>query len=96
MIKYAILVRVTVNVIRHSKLINIWRLKTSGKVLFDKLALECEDEILNTTETLHDNKAAICGSNCHFQTISLVIICTLLLASVSIGCYYSYRNKNIY
>ena len=72
------------------------RLKTSGKVLFDKLALECEDEILNTTETLHDNKAAICGSNCHFQTISLVIICTLLLASVSIGCYYSYTNKNIF
>ena len=60
------------------------------KGLFDKLVFACEDEILNTIETIHDNKAAICENNWLMQTMSLVIICTLLLASVSIGCYYYY------
>ena len=55
-----------------------------------KLVLECEDEILNATEALLDGKKWTYEQiNCLIQTISLVIICFLLLAVVSIGyCYY--------
>ena len=31
--------------------------------LIGKLVLDCEDEILNTTETLLDDKKVICGRN---------------------------------
>ena len=56
------------------------------KCLIGKLALECEDEISNTTETLLNNKKVICEKGIH--TILLIIICMLLSAVVSIGCYY--------
>ena len=38
------------------------------KILFDKLLLTCEDEILNTTETSRGNKMKICDNICliHF------------------------------
>ena len=47
-----ILACANVNVIKHVKLMNIWILKIfpCQKRLIDKLALECEDKILNTTE----------------------------------------------
>ena len=62
--------------------------------------LKFEDEILNTTETLLDKKITSCENNCLIHLISLVIIGTLSVAAVSIGCYYYYRrycrNGNIY
>ena len=61
------------------------------KHLIGKLVLGCEDEILNTMETSpHDKKETCEKSNCLIHTISLVIICLLVLAVVSIGCYYYY------
>ena len=68
------------------------------KHLIDKLILECEDEILNTTETLHsDWKRACAKRNCLIHTISLVIICLLLLAFIFCVsgnfCYTEYRSK---
>ena len=55
------------------------------KCLVSKLALECEDEILNRTETLlNDKKVACARNNCLIHTFSLVIICFLLLALVFI------------
>ena len=70
-----------------------------GKRLFDKLILTCKDKILSTTETLLDNKILICENNCLFHFLSMVIIGTLLLAAVSIGCYYYYtrywKNKDL-
>ena len=58
---------------------------------FGKLVLACEDEILNTTETLLDDKKVTCEkSNCLIHIISLVIISTLLLTVVSTGCCYYY------
>ena len=57
------------------------------KRLFGKLVLECEDEILNTTETWLEDKNLSCEkNNCLIHTISLVIICFLLLVVASIGC----------
>ena len=57
------------------------------KCLIVKLVLACENEILNTTETSHDDKKVTCEENiCLIHTVSLVIICLLLLA-VSIGCF---------
>ena len=47
-------------------------------------ALTCEDELLNATETSLDD------NNCLIHTFSLVIICKLLLAVVSITCYHYY------
>ena len=67
--------------------------------LFGKTILACDGEILNTTENSLDHKKVTCEkSNCLIHTISLVIICTLLLTVVSIGCFYFYtrQNKNIY
>ena len=56
-----------------------------------KLVLECENEMLNTTENSPDDKKKTCEkSNYLIHTISLVIKCTLLLAIVSIVCYYYY------
>ena len=46
-------------------------------------------EILNTNETsLDDKKCNIQQKKSIVQTVSLEIICLLLLAVVSIGCYY--------
>ena len=58
--------------------------------LFIKLVSTWEDEISNTNETSLDNETAICENNFLNQTISLVIICTLLLAVLSVGCYFYY------
>ena len=62
--------------------------------------LKFEDEVLNTTEILLGKKIASCENNCFIHNISLLIIGTLLLVAVSIGCSYYYtrycRNGNIY
>ena len=61
------------------------------KHLIGQSVLECEDEIVNTTETSPDDKKGTCDkSYCVIHTISLVIMCLLLLVVVSIGCYYYY------
>ena len=57
------------------------------KRLIDNLVLECEDEILNST---NDKKVRCRKNNCLIHTVSLVVICTLLLVVVFIGCYYYY------
>ena len=73
---------------------------SSKKPLSSKLVLLCEDEILNTTETsLVDKKVTRKKSNCLIYTISLLIICLLLLAVISVSCYYyhtKYLNKKEY
>ena len=54
-----ILVHVTVSVIRHVNLTNIKILKfncSCEKLLIGKFVIECEDEVLNTTETSNDDK----------------------------------------
>ena len=59
--------------------------------LIPKLVLEPEDEILNTTQSLLDNKkVARQKSNCFINAVSLIVICTLLLAVASISCYCYY------
>ena len=68
---------------------------------FGKLVIACEDEILNTTETLLDDKKYTCEKrNCLIHIISLVITCTLLLTVISTGCYYYYtrycKKQNIH
>ena len=56
--------------------------------LFGKSTLACEDEILNTTETRLVDKIVTCENhNCLIYTISLVILCSLLLFVISISCY---------
>ena len=90
-----ILVFVIVSVIRHVKLTNIWILKIipAKKSLIGKLVLACEDEILNTTQTSLDDKKVTRGeNNCLIHTISLIIICLLLL-TVSIAWYYYYTRN---
>ena len=53
-----------------------------------KLVLECEDEILNTTETLiNDNKLACVKSNFLIHAVSLIIICSLLLVVICVNCF---------
>ena len=60
------------------------------KRLFGKLVLANEDEMLNTTETSTDDKKVTREkSNCLIHTISVVIICLLLIV-ISISCYYNY------
>ena len=75
------------------------------KCLIGKLVLDCESEILNTTETLlNDKKVAQAKRNCLFSTISLVIIFLLLLVVTCVSCYFrqkkcqsrpSFHNINI-
>ena len=61
------------------------------KCLIGILVLKCEDEIFNITQTsLNDNKVVCEKSNCLIHTISVVIICLLLLVIISISCYYCY------
>ena len=46
------------------------------KRLIGKLVLECEGELINTTQNrLNDKKVECAKSNCLIHTISLVIIC---------------------
>ena len=66
------------------------------KHLIGKLVLECEDEILNTTETLlNDKKVAHEKSNCLLHTISLVIVYFLLLVVVCVSCYFFYTKYRL-
>ena len=69
------------------------------KCLVSKLVLECEDEILNTTQTLfNDKKVVFAKSNSFIHTISLTIICLLLLFVISVSCYIyytKYRSKHL-
>ena len=53
------LVRVIKNIIRHLKvmIIQILKIVPVQKRLFGKLALACEDEIINTTEAFFDDKS---------------------------------------
>ena len=61
--------------------------------LIVKLVLECEDKTSKTIETLLDVKKLACAKiNCLIHTISLVIICFLLLVVVCVSCY-SYYTK---
>ena len=56
------------------------------KRLSGKLALACEDEILNTTETSADSKKVTCGkNNCLIYTVPLVHI-RLLLVTICVSC----------
>ena len=49
--------------------------------LFEKLVLECEDQILNTSGTiLNDKKVACAKSSCLIYTISLIIICSFFIS----------------
>ena len=71
------------------------------KRLTGKLVLECEDEILNTTETvLKDKKVKCIKNNCLVHMISLEFIWLLLLAVICVSCYLYFtdlhRNKDIY
>ena len=73
----------------------------SQKCLIGKLILECEDEILNRTENLfNDKKAAYSKSNCLLYTISLITIWLLFLVVICVSCYFIVQNidqnKNIY
>ena len=61
------------------------------KRLFDKLVLKCEDEILDTTDTISITYVKeTCKNNCLIYIILLKIMCLILLAIVSISCYYYY------
>ena len=61
------------------------------KRLIGKLVSECEDEILNTTETLlNDKKAACAKANCLIHTISFIILFSLLLVVICVNCYFYY------
>ena len=63
------------------------------KLMFGVLALACENEILNTTETsLDDKKVIFEKSNWLIYTISMVITCLLLLVVIFISCYFYYAN----
>ena len=57
----------------------------------NKLVLECEDEMLNTTDTISiADKKVKCKNNCliYITIIVLSIMCLILLAIVFISCYY--------
>ena len=58
------------------------------KLLFGKLVLACEDEILNTIETSLDDKKVTCKeNNCLIHTISLIIINNYIFVIISC-CFY--------
>ena len=73
---------------------------SSEKPLIGKLVIKCKDEILNTTETVINYKQEACAkSNCLIHTISLVIICLLLLGVICVSYFYYTKNEsklNIY
>ena len=63
------------------------------KCLLGKLVLECEDEILNTTGTLlNDENEAYANTNYLIHTISLVIICLLILVVICVSYFYYTKN----
>ena len=54
--------------------------------------LECEDEILNTTENLlNDKKVACTKRNCLIYTISLTVIGLLVLVAICFSCCLIYK-----
>ena len=62
------------------------------KRLIGKLVLEYEDEILDTTKTLLNDKKVACAKiNCLIHTISCVTICFLLLVLICVRCYFFYK-----
>ena len=64
------------------------------KRLNDKLVLECEDEILHKTDTISiTNKKVTCKHNCFIYITLLIIMCLILLAIVSISCFYYYYTR---
>ena len=65
------------------------------KHLFGKLVLACENEILNTTKNLLENKLAICENNCLIHTISLLILCTSLLTIAFISCCFYFTKHRL-
>ena len=59
--------------------------------VFNKKYKSVKDEILDTTETSFGDKKVTCEKyNCPIHTISLVIICLLLVVAISISGYYYY------
>ena len=63
------------------------------KRLIRKLVLECEDEMLNTIKiSLVEIKKTCKKNSCPIHKISLVIMCLLLVAVVSIGWYFFYTS----
>ena len=71
------------------KMLKIVRAK---KLFFSELVLACDNEILNTIEVVAKSlrrAESIAYKNNHpTHTISLVMICLLLLVVISISCYY--------
>ena len=62
------------------------------KRLIVRFVLACVHEILNKPGTSLDDEKVICEKhNCLFNTISLVIICLLLLAVICVSCYFCSR-----
>ena len=60
------------------------------------LVLIPEDEILNATETsFDDRKVVLANSNCFILTISLIIICFLLLVVICVSCYFYYTKYRL-
>ena len=85
-VKCEVLVRVIVNVIKHEKTCKYLEIKNCSceKRLIGKLILECEDEILNATETSLDEKKETrkkkqCSHSHDFITnyMLFIIICCL-------------------
>ena len=61
------------------------------KHLIAKFLLEFVHEILDTTESLLNDKKIACEkSNCLIHTISLVIIFLLLIVVIYVSCYFYY------
>ena len=72
------------------------------KRLFGKLVLACENEILSTTETtpIVDKKVIQEKYQYLIHTISLIIICSLLVVAIFMNCQFYYtkhylRDKNV-
>ena len=58
------------------------------KNLIGKLLLECEEEILNSTRTLRNDKQHV--QKDIIDTFSSAIICFLLLVVICVSCYFYY------
>ena len=79
--------------VNDEKFINYLDIKNCSceKRLIRKLMLEYEDEILNTSETLlNDKNITRKKSNCLIHTILLIIICLVLLVVIYVSCYFYY------
>ena len=75
------------NEVKNSKIKN----SSCQKRLIGILVWECKDEVLNTTETLlNDKKVAYAKSNYFIYTILLEITYLLLLVVICVSCYFYY------